>query len=174
MYNFGMNTVGIGYTTWHITWGMYGARMHGGERLTVARPRNQVGDAFVQYDEKRLQYERNRMRGEAVILSSPQCKLIERTIPRLCERGGWDYRLCAAPIEGDHVHVLLDVSSEIHGKKVMRWLKTWLTQALDEQWERPTGGRWWAEGGSARVVKDESYLINVRGYIEKQRVTQPG
>ena len=158
-----------GWTTWHITWGTYGARLHGGDRATVDREQNQPGSPGIDRNEAREHHERGRMRGPVVLLTDPQRLFIEAELPALCERGDWGYRTAAAGPECDHVHVLCDVRPEIHGKQVMRWFKTWLTQALQTRWPRPIGGRWWAAGGSTKVVGDESYLNNAFDYLAKQR-----
>ncbi len=155
-------------TTWHITWGTYGTRLHGGERPTVDRNHNQLGDPFVYHDPDREARERNQMRAAPVHPTTQQQEFIERSIPELCIRGGWNLRTCSA--DHDHVHVLLDIPRNIHGERVRRILKRWLTQALDEHWSRPKSGTWWAEQGSNKVVRDDAYLNNVFPYIEKQRV----
>jgi len=158
------------YTTWHITWGTCGARLHGGDRPTVARSANDLGEAFVESDAEREERARKRMRGEAVYLTREQRSFIEEQMPQLCERGGWVLRQAAAG--PDHVHVLCDVRRDLHGKTVRRWLKTWLTQLLSDAFGEPEAGRWWAEAGSTRAVQDESYLRNVTDYVKRQRTTQ--
>ncbi len=80
-------------------------------------------------------------------------------------------RTCAAPVEGDHIHVLLDADPAVHGEKIRRLLKRWLTQAMDERFDRPASGTWWAVQGSNRVVDSDAYLNRVLPYIERQRST---
>jgi len=95
---------------------------------------------------------------------------VESVIPNICERGGWGLRAAAAAVEGDHVHVLLDVDPAIDPKSVRRWLKRWLSESLSEAYGVPPRG-WWAEGGSTKPVCDERYLRNVTGYVQRQRTT---
>ncbi len=166
-----------GLTTWHITWGTYGTRLHGGDRPTVDRRHNQRGQAFIAFDPPRYERCVQQMKFPPVLLDDAQRVLIERALPSLCERGGWLLREWAA--QPDHVHVLADVRKDVHGEKVRRLLKRWLTQALNAQWEPgsgrpgslPEGGRWWAEQGSNRVVDDEHYLRNCIDYIRRQHTT---
>jgi REP element-mobilizing transposase RayT len=161
-----------GRTTWHITWGTYGARLHGGERPTVDRDHNRPHDAVIGRDERRERFERSRMGDRPpVLLTDEQRSFIEATVPQLCERGGWSYRIGAAGPERDHVHVLRDAPPHVHGTRIRRWLKTWLTEALDVRWSRPPAGRWWAECGSTKTVKDDRYLNNAFIYIRDQRAT---
>lgn len=165
-----------GYTTWHITVGTYAARLHGGDRPTVERSHNEVGEGFVERNDPREQFERDRMRGAMVILNQQQREQIEALIPELCARGGWTLRACAAGPEGDHVHTLLDAPRAVHGKQIRSLLKRWLTQALDAAWGKPDSGAWWADGGSTRAVKDIAYLRHVTDYVHRQRATtcEPG
>lgn len=160
-----------GWTTWHITWGTYGTRLHGGDRPTVEREFNQLDEDFVDRDDRREQFERNRMRGSGVLLDDSQRERIEAILPELCDRGGWKLRICAAGTEGDHVHILLDAPNAVHGKQIRQLLKRWITQALDTGWGKPESGSWWAEAGSTRAVKNLSYLRNATVYIHKQRAT---
>ena len=88
-------------TTWHITWGTYGARLHGSARPTVDRRNAEVGDRFVQRNEKREGFETNIMVGDAVYLCDAQRCFVESTVAQLCQRGGWTLRTCAAGIEGE-------------------------------------------------------------------------
>ncbi|MDY7109869.1 MAG: transposase [Planctomycetota bacterium] len=111
--------------------------------------------------------DRRRLKGEPVFLSPQQQRFIQDLIPSLCDRGGWELRTCSA--DPDHVHVLLDIGREVHGERVRRILKRWITQALDERWGRPAGEKWWAKQGSNKPVKQARYLRNVFEYIEGQR-----
>lgn len=162
-----------GRTAWHVTVGTYCTRLHGGVRATVDRAHNQRGQPFVGRDEQRERSERETARAEPVYLTDSQRALIERVLPDICVRGGWTYFVCAAPPppENDHFHILLDAPVRVHGKDVRKWLKRWLTEAMDAQFGRPEGGAWWVEGGSTKPVKDEAYFRNVFNYVRRQRTT---
>jgi hypothetical protein len=76
------------FTTWHITFGTHGARLHGGPRLTVDRDHNQRGEPFIGEggrDPDREQRERAKLKSQPVILSIEQCVFIESVIPAICE-----------------------------------------------------------------------------------------
>ena len=81
------------------------------------------------------------------------------------ERGGWTYHIAACL--NNHVHVMLSTSNE--GKAVRKWLKRWLSEALNETW--PDVPLWWAKGGSVKWVWDDWYLDNLYQYIREQRQT---
>jgi REP element-mobilizing transposase RayT len=168
-----------GWTTWHITWGTYATRLHFGPAPTVTVDQNRVGDPFVTNDWPRYERILDRLKYSPVLLGDEQRQFIESTIPGICVRGGWRLRVCAA--KPDHVHVLVDIVPAVHGEKVRRLLKRWLTEAMNEVWMpgsgRPgslqdSGATWWAEQGSNRVVGDIDYLKSVTGYVQRQRISQ--
>jgi len=161
-------------TTWHITFGTHGARLHGDGRPTVDREHNRLGEAFIYDDGPRADAERGRLRGAVVVLPREVRVFIESVVPSLCERGGWTHRVCAAPDEEDHIHTLLDAPMKVHGKDIRKWLKRWLTEALSARFGKPVSGEWWAECGSTKAVKERAYLNNAYGYIERQRTTGRG
>jgi REP element-mobilizing transposase RayT len=156
-------------TTWHLTFGTYGARLHGDGRPTVDRDHNQRGEPFVKHDPDRAKAERDKMRGNPVRLAAPQRAFVEAVIPDICKRGGWTYRVCAAPDDEDHVHVLLDADPSIDPDAILKWLKRWLGEALTARWGKAISGTWWAKGGSTPPVDNEQYLNNAYHYIRRQR-----
>lgn len=156
-------------TSWHITFGTYGTRLHGGRRPTVDKRHNQRGTPFLPTNAARQQRARSRMNSAPRRLTQPQCELIEAELPGICDQGGWDYRIAAA--SSDHVHLLCDVAAEVHGEKVRRLIKRWLVQVLSERWPLVEGARWWAVEGSNIAVCDEAYLNHVYRYILRQRAT---
>jgi REP element-mobilizing transposase RayT len=115
------------------------------------------------------------MRDPPVFLTPDQRLLIEAIAPEICRRGGWDLIECGA--QEDHVHFILDIDPEIHGKRVRPILKRWLSQALNERWpqqSRRVGGfTWWAEGGSTRAVHGREYRFVAPQYVARQKATQP-
>jgi REP element-mobilizing transposase RayT len=156
-------------TPWHITWGTYGTRLHGGPRTTVDRAHNQRGEAFIGRDAWRQRVTKVIMNFPPITLTAEQQSAIEFYLPSICERGGWTYRICAAEV--DHVHILCDIRPDIHGEKARRLAKRWLGEALSEIWPLEKGATWWAEEGSNKAIHDENYLNNVFHYILRQRKT---
>jgi REP element-mobilizing transposase RayT len=160
-------------TVWHITFTTYGARLHGDDRPTVDRDHNTFGTPYLEPDPERNRIEHIAMNEFPVVFTREQQRFVEDAIPIICLRGGWDYIMCAAG--PDHVHTLLGVDSEFHGKQVRPLLKRWLTQTLDSRWTVPKrldGMSWWGECGSTKAVKDNEYFGNVYAYIWRQRATR--
>jgi REP element-mobilizing transposase RayT len=154
-------------TTWHITFGTYGTRLHGGSRPNVDKQHNERGTEFVPPRIEREDSARDRMKFPPRFLTEEQRHFVEALLPQICDRGGWTYRVCSAA--SDHIHLLCDVAREIHGEKVRRLVKRWLGQSLSERWPIPEGASWWAEEGSNIAIHDEPYLNNAFGYIARQR-----
>ncbi|MFG0330085.1 MAG: hypothetical protein ACF8PN_09330 [Phycisphaerales bacterium] len=151
----------------HITFGTYGARLHGDPRGTVALPDNRHGDPIVRFDAEWSAEERARLHGRMVILTNEQRQCVERVMPSICERGGWHHLIAAAA--RDHVHTLL--VAEVDGVRIRRWLKRWVGDALSQRWPDPTRSRWLAKGGSARQVWSNDYLETAFEYIRRQRIS---
>src|SRR5262245_47806875 len=99
-------------TTWHITWGTFGATIPGDDRPTVDRTHNQQGEEFIEKNPDRERSARDRMRFPLIELTREQQRFVESIIPSICDRGGWILRTCAAG--PDHVHVLLHIDPKIH------------------------------------------------------------
>lgn len=164
-----MQTISPHRTSWHITFGTYGTRLHYGARPTVDKQHNVRGTPFLPYKPTNERMVRKRLNHAPRLLTEEQQVFVEELLPALCERGGWDYRVGSAG--ADHVHLLCDINPEIHGERVRRLLKRWLSQALSQIWPLVIGQSWWADEGSNKVVRDNSYLNNVYGYILRQRAT---
>ncbi|MCI0365291.1 MAG: hypothetical protein L0Y44_14325 [Phycisphaerales bacterium] len=65
--------------------------------------------------------------------------------------------------------MLLDIDPAIHGEEVRRLLKRWVTQGLEEHWQKPAAGGWWARQGSNKPVTTVAYLTRVFPYVRDQR-----
>jgi len=92
-------------------------------------------------------------------------------LPQICQRGKWEFHICAC--QPDHVHVLL--TSPNDSKAIRKWLKRWLSEALSERWPLFGGDSWWAEGGSIKWIWKREYLEIAYDYIARQRaVAEPG
>jgi REP element-mobilizing transposase RayT len=157
-----MGDLAIAY---HITFGTYGARLHGGPRDTVDRRRNAYGQPVLGQNEARERMADGQMKHQPILLTADQRIFVQEAVEGICDRGGWEFiQTACGP---DHVHVLL--SSQREPKAIRRWLKRWLGEAMSTRRALPDGQSWWAKGGSTRSVWDEKYLRNVDEYLREQR-----
>ena len=118
-------------TSWHITFGTYGTRLYYGPRPTVDKQHNRRGTSFLPHKSTFERVVRNRLNHPPLLLTEEQQVLVEELLPTLCERGGWEFRVGSA--SGDHVHLLCGLVPEVHGQRVRRLLKRWLSQALSQR-----------------------------------------
>lgn len=135
----------------HITFGTYGARLHGGDRPTVDKLHNQYGEPMIEQDSRRLERAVPRQTHATVRFDNDKRLYVEQVVPGICQRGGWTYYICAA--QPDHVHNL--VSAKTDGQVVRRLLKRWLSESLSERWRDEEIRSWWAEGGSVKWIWKE-------------------
>jgi len=158
-------TMGDSPLAYHITFGTYGARLHGDPRGTVDRRQNAHGQHIVECSEGRERLEAGQLRRPPVLLTTEQRASAQEALVDVCLRGGWE--LIQVACRSDHVHVLL--SSDRDPKAIRRWLKRWLGEAMSARWPLPYGQSWWAKGGSTKWVWDEAYLRSVDEYLRSQR-----
>ncbi|NOZ40882.1 MAG: hypothetical protein GXP24_11740 [Planctomycetes bacterium] len=118
-------------TSWHITFGTYGTRLHGSRRPTVDKQHNELGTPFLPTNAKQESLVRQSMVFPPHFLGQQERLFIEQHLPTTCERGGWSFRIAAD--SSDHVHLLCDIVPAVHGEKVRRLVKRWLGQALSEK-----------------------------------------
>ena len=156
-------------TSWHITFGTYGTRLHGSRRPTIDKKHNELGTPFLPENRTQESQARQWMTYPPRLLNQQERLFVEQQLPQICDRGGWSYRIAA--VSSDHVHLLCDIVPEIHGEKVRRLVKRWLGQALSDSWPLPNGARWWTVEGSNKAVRDQRYLNNVFHYLRRQRTT---
>ena len=150
---------------YHITFGTYGARLHGDPRGTVDRRQSAHGQPIVDCSEGRQRMEARQLKHQPVLHTAEQRAYAQDAIKQVCLQGEWE--LIQTACGSDHVHVLL--SSDRDPKAIRRWLKRWLGQAMSARWPLSEGQSWWAKGGSAKYVWDQEYLCSVDEYLRSQR-----
>jgi REP element-mobilizing transposase RayT len=146
----------------HITWGTYGARLHGSAKPHVDRDHNDYGTPFAPKDPQRERESRERMKSEPVRLTLEQRQLVEEAIRDVAARYGWVIHSIA--VQSDHVHVVITAGRE--GEQLRDALKAVASRALNKRF----GSRsWWAEKGSAKYLYERDYFENARDYVRDQR-----
>jgi len=153
---------------YHITWGTYGTRLHGDARGTVHRSENEFGDAIIGTDGDWQREEKSLLRFPIRILTIQQRQFIERAVPPICRRGGWELITVAAG--PDHVHCV--IRAAVDGKDIRKWLKRWLGESMTGHWPIQPGEVWWAECGSVKWVWNQDYYMRVVDYVRRQETTR--
>jgi REP element-mobilizing transposase RayT len=151
-----------------ITFGTYGTRLHGDERGTVDRRMNEPSEPIIGAEPAWEWMEYNRLRFPVREFEIAQRQLVERLLPDVCARGGWQLRVAAAG--KDHVHKLL--TGEADGEVIHKLLKRWLGQSLASHIPLEPEQTFWAECGSVKWVWTAEYLARVTKYVRDQRATR--
>lgn len=97
-------------------------------------------------------------------LTQAERRYVQRIIPGLCARGGWRLRCCAAGPH--HVRVIADVDPSRSGDTVRRQIERWLTQALNQRFDRR---KWWTDQGLTEELSDEEVLNDAYPAILSER-----
>src|SRR5215217_3554928 len=113
---------------YHITWGTYGARLHGSDKPHVDRHHNEYGAPFAPTDSDREAAARSRMKQEPVSLSPEQRREVERAIRDLAARYGWTIHAMA--VQSDHTHVV--ITANRIGDELRNALKAVASRALNK------------------------------------------
>ncbi|MEX0670796.1 MAG: hypothetical protein WD060_10115 [Pirellulales bacterium] len=108
---------------------------------------------------------RRQMVMRPITLTALQRGVVARSIAAHCRVRGWTLHACQCRTQ--HVHVVVTaVDSSV--STATSELKAWATRALKMHEERrraPTSWRWWAKGGSGRLLFDQRSLEDVAIYV---------
>lgn len=147
---------------YHITFGTYGARLHGSSKPHVDRDHNEYGEPFAPTDASKEEAARDRMKFDPVSLTLEQRVLVESAIVDLCSRYSWPLHTMAA--QTDHVHAVLTAPRD--GPELREAIKSVASRVLNKQFGKR---RWWAEGGSAKYLWETDYFHAAIKYVKDQR-----
>ena len=150
--------------TYFITFGTYGARLHGDERGTVDGWHRRVGEPLIPSRPGLEAYERGVMKSEPVLLDASKRGVVEDAIRERCDVMGW--RLWALNVRTNHVHVVVGSPSE--PEKVMNSFKAWATRALRARSLVDAESRVWARHGSRRLSTEQD-LEEVMFYVTERQ-----
>ena len=93
-----------------ITFRSYGTWLHGDERGSVNRFRNQYESTLLPPEKKWLETNTQRLRQEIVILDAAQRNCVEAAAHETCEIRGW--HLHAIKVRTNHVHLVVSVGEK--------------------------------------------------------------
>ncbi len=150
-----------------ITFRCYGTWLHGDERGSINRFRNQYQTHRLPQNEKWLETNRQRLKSEIVTLDVEQRNSVEKAVRETCEICQW--HLQAINVRTNHIHTVVSIGA----KKPEIALNAFKANATREMRQ---SGCWqiekspWADKGSKRYLWNEKsvaaaidYVINGQG-----------
>jgi REP element-mobilizing transposase RayT len=148
-----------------ITFGCYGAHLHGDESGSVDRRHNLFGGRLVAADSERSGAERRSMDQPPYAMDSESRVVVLHALAEVCSHRGWN--LLAAHVRSNHVHVV--VETDVRPEKVMNDFKAYASRALNRLEREKPGRRRWARHGSTRWLwKDQDVREAIRYVVEEQ------
>ena len=135
-----------------ITFRSYGTWLHGDNRGSVSRHRNQYKTNRLQGNEKWLEINTQRLKNEIVKLNAEQRKTVENGIRETCEKRDW--HLQAINVRTNHVHTVVAIGSK-KPEIALNAFKANATREMRENgcWKKSSSP--WARKGSKRYLWNE-------------------
>ena len=145
-----------------ITFRCYGTWLHGDERGSVSRHKNQYKISRLSPNEKWLETNWERMTGEVVLLDAEQRNAVETAIRETCEIREW--HLHAVNVRTNHVHAV----AAIGAKKPEIALNAFKANATREMrqndcWKNEKSP--WTDKGSKRYLWNEKSVAQAIDYV---------
>jgi REP element-mobilizing transposase RayT len=145
-----------------ITFRSYGTWLHGDERGSVSRFRNQYKSPRLPPEKKWLQTNTGRLDQEILVLNAEQRHCVEVSAKETCKIRKW--KLYAINVRTNHVHLVVSIGQ----KKPEIALNAFKANATREMREK---GCWhstkspWADKGSKRYLWNEKSLARAIDYV---------
>jgi REP element-mobilizing transposase RayT len=109
---------------------------------------------------------RQQLKGPPIRIDAEHARLLLEQFLQTATCRGW--RLLAAAILANHVHLVVGVAGDPDPTKVLGDFKAYGSRALSKQWGKPLGETWWTYGGSKRKLVGESALLRAIAYVRCQ------
>jgi REP element-mobilizing transposase RayT len=163
---------------WLLTNTTYGSWLPGDPRGSVTsvrdrRPSDEPGEARIEHDIPGEQWEheiaelaasaRELMRGPPIALDLPKAEALLAQFTETATYRGWTLR--AVSIMFNHFHIVVQVPSDPHPRKILADFKAYGTRVLNRRFGKPLSETWWTENGSKRFLRDEAALAAAIHYV---------
>ena len=145
-----------------ITFRSYGTWLHGDERGSVNRFRNQYNSPRLSPENKWLETNTQRLKQEIVILDAAQRHCVEAAVRETCEIRGW--HLHAINVRTNHVHLVVSVGEKKSGI-VLNAFKANATRRMRESGVWKSTMSPWADKGSKRYLWNEQSIARAIDYV---------
>ena len=145
-----------------ITFRTYGTWLHGDERGSVNRFRNQYKSACLREEKSWMEINNKKLKSEPVILDASQRTCVEYAIRECCLTRGWS--LYAINVRTNHVHTVVANSFKSAGAA----LGAFKANATREMRQK---GVWkfdqspWVDKGSKRKLWNEDHIAGAVEYV---------
>jgi REP element-mobilizing transposase RayT len=106
------------------------------------------------------------MKGEPIRLVPDQANALLAQLLETAQHRHW--RVLAAAVLGDHVHVVLGVEGGPEPEKLLGDLKAYGSQRLNRGWGQRPNGSWWSDKGSKRKLPHEGAVRGAVVYVADQ------
>lgn len=149
-----------------ITMHTYGTWLHGREDGSVDRDHNIYGEPFAPVNAEREAAMRRRMRGDAMLLGTPEQRLaVQEACLETCGYRGWPVH--ALHVRTTHVHVV--VTGLVDPDKLMNDLKTYATRRLRKLQLVSREKHVWSRHGSTRYLWDDAAVLDKADYVVRKQ-----
>ena len=145
-----------------ITFRSYGTWLHGDERGSVNRFRNQYKSPRLPPEKKWLQTNTQRLKTNMVLLDATQRQCVEAAAQETCEIRGW--HLHAINVRTNHVHIVVSAGTK-KPETALNAFKANATRKMREKgcWKSPRSP--WADKGSKRYLWNEQSVARAVDYV---------
>ena len=145
-----------------ITFRSHGTWLHGDERGSVNRFRNQYKSPRLPAEKKWLETNTKRLRDEPVILDADQRGCVEAAARETCKFRKW--YLHAINVRTNHVHVVVSIGDK-KPELALNAFKANATRKMNEMgcWNRPYSP--WTDKGSTRYLWNEKSVARAIDYV---------
>ena len=144
------------------TFRCYGTWIHGDERGSVDRHKNNYGAPRIAANSNRRKHNEGLLLNPPIILTAEQRKSVERSIRETCEKRGWI--LLAINVRTNHIHVVIRIGDK-KPKDALIALKANATRQLREDglWDQEHSP--WADKGSKRNLWNQKSISEACNYV---------
>jgi REP element-mobilizing transposase RayT len=160
---------------WFFTWRTYGSWLPGeegfvGEYVTPDGRRvtdNQYGSLTTERHHRLEIYSRRIQAGDTILLDASHAHV---TVCQMRETAGFrGWAIDAIAVITNHVHVVFGVPGDPDPSDLLRDWKSYASRALNKRFGKPFAPRWWAEGGSKRLIADHTDRLARVQYVRDQQ-----
>jgi len=159
---------------WFFTWRTYGTWLPGedgfvgyyyspdGRRVIENEPQAPKSDAIPALE----RYARSQMKGNPVLLSEPQSRVLLDQFHETAAYRGWE--IDAVAILGNHIHIVFGAPGDPNPSEMLKTLKAYASRALNRNGKPQNAPRWFADGGSTSNLKDPPNRVSAIRYVRDQ------